>query len=320
MNNPLISIIVPVYKVEKYLSLCINSIINQTYKNLEILLIDDGSPDNCGKICEEFAKMDNRISVIHKENGGLSDARNVGLDNCKGDYIAFVDSDDEINEKYIEKLYKLISSGNYQVAQIGTQFIDEKDKKVHGGFVYGSGISVLKKDKFIRNLLLGKISWAVWCNLYVKKFFEGVRFKKNEENEDSLMWLNGVEKINKVIISDEKLYNYRQRANSITSNNNVSFFTDQLEHSILWLKKIQKYYPYFIDEAYYYVGINLIAFFKVNGNNMSSKIYVKYLRKNIRIFLHNPFLTHKNKFMLLTVFVYPRLFLNMYLFVSCHHK
>ena len=111
----LITIVVPVYKVEQYLDKCVNSIINQTYKNLEIILVDDGSPDNCGKMCDEYAKNDNRIVVIHKENGGLSDARNAGIEIAKGKYISFIDSDDYVTEDYVEFLYALISNNNVEV-------------------------------------------------------------------------------------------------------------------------------------------------------------------------------------------------------------
>ena len=101
----LISIIVPVYKAEKYLSECIDSIISQTYENFELILIDDGSPDNSGKICDEYAEKDKRIKVIHKENAGVSSARNIGLDNASGEYIAFIDSDDFVDKQYLEKLH-----------------------------------------------------------------------------------------------------------------------------------------------------------------------------------------------------------------------
>ena len=104
LNEELISVIIPIYKVEKYLRECIDSIINQSFKNLEIILVDDGSPDNCGKICDEYAKKDNRLKVIHKENGGLSSARNAGLDIATGEYISFVDSDDYVSNKFIENL------------------------------------------------------------------------------------------------------------------------------------------------------------------------------------------------------------------------
>ena len=107
-----VSVIVPVYKVEEYIDVCINSIINQSYKNLEIILIDDGSPDKCGKICDNYCKIDNRIKVIHQENGGLSSARNAGILKATGDYLVFIDSDDYVNPLYIEKLYDTIKSTN----------------------------------------------------------------------------------------------------------------------------------------------------------------------------------------------------------------
>ena len=102
MTGSKISIIVPVYKVELFLEECIDSILEQTYRNLEIILINDGSPDNCGKICDEYAIKDERIKVIHKKNGGLSDARNAGIENCLGEYIAFIDSDDILHPEFIE--------------------------------------------------------------------------------------------------------------------------------------------------------------------------------------------------------------------------
>ena len=102
----LVSVIVPIYKVEKYLNKCVDSIINQSYKNLEIILVDDGSPDKCGEICDKYAEKDSRVKVIHKENGGLSDARNAGIDIAKGDYLLFVDSDDWITSNICEVLIK----------------------------------------------------------------------------------------------------------------------------------------------------------------------------------------------------------------------
>ena len=110
--NEKISIIVPVYNVEKYIHRCLDSIIYQTYENLEIILVDDGSPDGCGKICDEYAKQDSRIKVIHQKNGGQSKARNEAMKIATGDYFCYVDSDDYINEKYIERLYDLIIESN----------------------------------------------------------------------------------------------------------------------------------------------------------------------------------------------------------------
>ena len=112
-NQPLLSVIIPVYKVEKYLRQCVDSVINQTYKNLEIILVDDGSPDNCGKICDEYAEKDKRVKVIHQLNKGLSGARNTGTEQASGEYIAFVDSDDWLDVHMYEDLFGVLNKYNF---------------------------------------------------------------------------------------------------------------------------------------------------------------------------------------------------------------
>ena len=128
-QKPLISVIVPVYKVEKYLKKCVDSLICQSYPNLEIILVDDGSPDNCGKICDEYAKKDDRVVVNHKENGGLSDARNAGLDwifsNSDSEYVTFIDSDDWVSEYYLEKMYSALMSDGADLSICNFKKIDE---------------------------------------------------------------------------------------------------------------------------------------------------------------------------------------------------
>ena len=109
LEQPLISIIVPVYKVEKYLKRCVDSILTQTYQNMEVILVDDGSPDNCGAICDRYKETDNRVVVIHKKNGGLSDARNAAIPLAKGEYISFIDSDDWVSSYYVEHLYEAVA-------------------------------------------------------------------------------------------------------------------------------------------------------------------------------------------------------------------
>lgn len=123
--DELISIIVPVYKVEEYIDECVKSLINQTYNNIEIVLVDDGSPDKCGNICENYKRTDNRIVVLHKENGGLSDARNAGMRIAKGKYFVFVDSDDFVSNNYIEILYDIIKKNNADIGFASlTRFFD----------------------------------------------------------------------------------------------------------------------------------------------------------------------------------------------------
>ncbi len=128
---PLISVIVPIYNVEPYLKRCVESIQNQTYKNLEIILVDDGSPDNCGKMCDEFAVNDKRIKVVHRENGGLSAARNSGLDIATGDYVGFVDSDDYIENDMYRELFIAISENNVNICTCGCNVVDEEKKLIY---------------------------------------------------------------------------------------------------------------------------------------------------------------------------------------------
>jgi len=205
----MISIIVPVYKVEPYLRQCIESIINQTYKNIEILLIDDGSPDNCGRICEEYAKQDKRIRVFHTGNRGLSAARNLGIKESRSEFIGFVDSDDWIEPDMYEMLFDKAREQNADICEcnfwFGTaekNYIDLDDE------VY---IGIDSLEAFYK----GKICHVVWNKIYKKKLFDIVTFPEGRNIEDiSIMHLLIEQATVVVSMSDKKLH-YRQRADSI---------------------------------------------------------------------------------------------------------
>ena len=182
MKQPLISVIIPVYGVEKYIAQCLDSIINQTYKNLEIILVDDGSPDACPKLCDEYSKIDKRIKVIHKKNGGLSDARNVGIDICKGNYITFVDSDDWIEKDMIEQLYSLINKFSADISICN--FLRTSDEKMKI-FNKNEKIKCYNKYEAIRELLKGhKIQDYAWNKMYKKEVFYNIRYPKGRNMED----------------------------------------------------------------------------------------------------------------------------------------
>ena len=185
--NTLISIIVPVYKVEKYLDECVQSLVDQTYKNLEIILVDDGSPDRCPQMCDDWARKDSRIRVIHKPNGGLSSARNAGLDAAKGDYIGFVDSDDIIDTEMYEKLYEPFE--NFPNVGITSCMIF---RYVDGCITpYNKSWDVRKprllayKD-FAIELLPCQRNFVICCKLFKKELVQDVRFEVGKRNEDSL--------------------------------------------------------------------------------------------------------------------------------------
>lgn len=168
--NPLISVIVPVYKVEKYLDRCVESIVNQTYKNLEIILVDDGSPDNCPAMCDAWAEKDSRIRVIHKENGGVSSARNMGLDIATGDYIGFVDSDDYVSH---QMLNAMLQNAIENCSDVVANLIDKKDN-------HASSNEVITKNEAVAELIKGE--WfrpCVWAKLYKSSVIGTMRFDEH---------------------------------------------------------------------------------------------------------------------------------------------
>ncbi len=214
-NKPLISVIVPVYKVENYLDKCVESIVNQTYKNLEIILVDDGSPDNCPKMCDEWAKKDKRIKAIHKENGGLSDARNKGIDIANGDYITFIDSDDYVEDNYVDLLYNILIDAEADIS-MGKQFVRYSDKT----FNTGSGITyIVNPHDCFDKLLYGEdFDVSAWAKLYKRDLFRDIRYPKGRLFEDSATTYKLIDKSKKIVLKSVPIYNYIIREDSITTN------------------------------------------------------------------------------------------------------
>lgn len=213
MQNPLVSIIVPIYKVEPYLRRCLDSIVNQTYTNLEIILVDDGSPDTCPQICDEYAAKDKRIVVIHKENGGLSDARNAGLEISKGEYISFVDSDDWVDEKYIEILLNSAIAENTDIAigeNIQTKQVVQKQNiksitKTHSS-----------KDALVHLFSQNHLAFIVsWGKIYKRDLFSTLRFPVSKFHEDEFTTYLLFNKSKKISYTSKILYFYFQRPDSI---------------------------------------------------------------------------------------------------------
>lgn len=249
MENPLISVIVPIYKVEKYLDRCVESIVNQTYKNLEIILIDDGSPDNCPKMCDDWAKKDNRIKVIHKENGGLSDARNTGLKIAKGEYIAFVDSDDFIEYSMILKLYDAIDTYNCDIASCRVKMVwnDKPSKPLTPDIktkVFEKSVDAME------NLISGDcLIQTVWNKLYKRMAVENIEFPIGKINEDEYWSWKVIANSKRVICINSLLYNYYMRDGSImqggTRFNPMSVVEAKLERQ----KYIEKNMPELKNKA-----------------------------------------------------------------------
>ncbi len=226
-EKALISVIIPVYKVEKYVEKCIQSVINQTYENLQIILVDDGSPDNCGKICDEYAKKDHRIEVIHKSNGGLSDARNKGLEIAKGEYIGFVDSDDYIEADMYEVLYNLLKQYNADVSICNFYTVSQGKISVKNA---DNGINEYNRIEILKEILLDKnIQSYAWNKLYKKELFDEIKYPIGKKYEDIGTTFFLLEKCNKVVVTGKSEYYYINRQDSIVNNVTETTITDYIE-------------------------------------------------------------------------------------------
>lgn len=216
--QPLVSVIIPIYKVEKYICECVDSVLRQRYQNLEIILVDDGSPDRCGEICEEYKKRDRRIVVIHKENGGLSDARNAGIDIAKGEYISFIDSDDYISPYFYEIVMSIFEKSNFDMVALcrGEDFWDGMDS---GTKLAGNSKDYTYHECSVKDALMlmfyQKIATGAQFKICKKELFKNVRFPVGYYYEDVATTYKLFLKAEKMAVIDSKLYAYRKRFDSI---------------------------------------------------------------------------------------------------------
>lgn len=218
MENTKVSIVVPVYKVEKYLERCVDSIINQTYRNLEIILVDDGSPDSCPAMCDKFAEKDSRIIVIHKENGGLSDARNAGLDIARGEYIGFVDSDDYIAPTMYEVLMKRIVSDKSDLAVCEyVRVYDSGEQLKNKQWHQKAHNKCYTSNEFIADLFIHNSgAYVVTVNkLYNREIFRTLRFPFGKQHEDEFIIHRVIAQCKNISYIEDELYYYFQREGSI---------------------------------------------------------------------------------------------------------
>ncbi len=222
----LISVIVPIYNVEKYLDKCVESIVNQTYKNLEIILVDDASPDNCPKICDKWAEKDSRIKVIHKENGGVGSARNAGLEASKGEWIGFVDGDDSIDEDFYETLLNKSNGGYYDVVACGFKYIVGDITKL--GDDYYSDEHEFTKDELLAEFFdYCKSQWVSFCNKIIKKeLFNNLKFPVDRYFEDWTLAPMVYYNADKILYIPQYKYNYFIRQGSAVRTETIKRYHD----------------------------------------------------------------------------------------------
>lgn len=226
--GPLISVIVTVYNIEQYLPACIDSIIDQTYHNLEILLVDDGSTDHSPVICDTYKKKDSRIQVIHKQNGGLSEARNTGIDLASGEFVSFIDGDDFIHRDFYRILMKIYQKTKCPVVECKNRnFINDADIRGYGK-TGKAGVKVISRYEWLTETKLrGFLTVVVWNKIYKKYLFDNVRFPAGRLHEDIAATYQLVYLADKVARVYLELYYYRKRNNSISNQLSARNFEDQ---------------------------------------------------------------------------------------------
>ncbi len=281
-----VSIVVPIYNVEKYLDRCIKSILNQTYKNIEIILVDDGSADESGAIADRYADTDDRIRVIHKANGGLSDARNAGIDICGGEYICFVDSDDAIDSRYVSCMLEACQKNDADIAICRFENV-EADYTVHEGNITVAEEVMTSIEALQSIYSANNVNTVVaWNKLYSAKLWKDVRYPKGRIHEDEATTYKLLHKAKKVVSLDTVLYYYYRNASGITGS---TFSHKRLD--ILWA--IEQRMEYFKNnglmdlyekDSYKYLCKLLTCYYQVkhmSGDNkqLTDEMMCKYKKK-----------------------------------------
>lgn len=313
----LISVIVPIYNVVEWLPKCINSIRKQTYRNIEIILVDDGSTDNSGAMAEKFALEDKRIRVFHKENGGSSSARNLGISHAKGKYIGFIDSDDFIEPEMYERLLSVVLQENLLMAQISRDEIDEQGNRLPDVCIPPEKPELWDCGHFMQELLLHKGDCSFCTKLTHASLFQKERFPEGELNEDFQLLIRLLPKIPAVAILPEQDYHvfYRYGSNTRTRDKDEfpRVFMDIVNNADLAEKIVAKDYPQLQQQAVrfaLYQRLDYMLHIPVSMMKKENDFYRKvceYLKQHKKEIRENPYLTKKNKIYLLLFATAPAL-------------
>ena len=294
-----ISVIVPVYNVEQYLERCVDSIINQTYTNLEIILVNDGSTDNSGKLCDELAKKDERIRVIHKENGGLSDARNRGIEEANSDLVGFIDSDDYIDNDMYEILLKNLNNTDADLSMCALYDVYNNTPEAQ---VTNKETWELSSEQAIKMVMEAKILSVTAVNkLYRKSLFTDLKFEVGKIAEDAFIMIKLLDKCEKIVATNEKKYYYVHRENSITTQKFSTKFLNVIEAYEQNSNIILEKYPKLKDVAqtrmnwaYFYVLDRLLLDDNYNDKELENKL-ISYLKNHRKDILNDPLFTKGRK-------------------------
>ena len=313
MERQLISIIIPVYNVEPYLPYCLDSIAIQTYTNFEAIMVDDGSTDSCGTICDNYCKQDNRFKVIHQKNQGLSQARNTGLSNIRGEYVCFIDSDDYIHSQFLETLYSAIKHTGCEIAMVNGIITDKytRTKRINV-----KPPKLLSQEELIRNMFLvsskNLFFLVIWNKLFTKNIIKGLSFK-NTISEDGEFNLQVYLRVPQIAFVKNNLYYYVQHNNSLTHNCYKSKrCVDEIQSYNLFFQHLTKdctQYRSYALEKFFKQILNI----RYNARDTEFKKYSEIeinKAKNLYLkeFKSNTFISRKMKIVILTFLRFPFLY------------
>lgn len=289
-----ISVIIPVYNVEKYIDKCVKSVLNQSYKEIEIVLVNDGSTDSCLDLCEQYSKKDSRIIVVNKANGGLSSARNAGIDVATGEYIVFIDADDFVCSDYIEKLYNAIKLTKSDMAVCGIEIVDEQGNKTNRlstGNIYNESIPFTNEcmtpyemEKRYYTDKNGFMYVVAWNKIYSKYIFKKLRYDVGKIFEDEYIFPQLIRKCKKIVFIPDKLYFYVQRNSGITSrskqNDKLQYITEIYERrENIYREEANRELLSMVCEKFLRQSISYYIYLDKKGRYQAKKNYSVVLKK-----------------------------------------
>ena len=308
--NEKISIIVPVYNTEAYLNKCVDSLLCQTYENLQIILVNDGSKDSSPQICDEYAKKDERVTVVHKANGGLSSARNAGLAVAQGEYIGFVDSDDHVAPETYERLYRAMREKGCDVANVMYERIDENGVTSPSAVPHKED-KIIEAQDFVRELMMHTGDVSVCTKLFKKELFESVKFGEGKLNEDLLFMLEAFSHVKRVAFVGYVGYYYFIRSGSISSGYGKAVI-DMVGNSLTAKGVVLKSYPGLKKQVARFVLYQHMAYLllvpkdQANKDNSVYRSALKYVRGNVWKNIFNKYLRSKDRIILILLTVMPK--------------
>lgn len=316
-KQPLISVIIPVYNIMEYLPRCVDSVCRQTYKNLEILLVDDGSTDGTGALCDELAAKDERIRVFHKENGGSSSARNLGIAHAKGSFLGFVDSDDYIEPDMYERLLQALSEKDCLIAQAGRDELDEEGKKLPDVCTPPKETYVYSAAGFLRELLLHKGDCSFCTKLVCRSLFDGLRFPEGVLNEDFHLLVQMLGAAGGVVSLPGYGYHVFYRVGSNTRKADKEDFPrvygDCVDNADMVYGMVKESCPELKKEALrfgIFQRLEYLLHIPVSRMELKNGQYrqcVSFLRRHFLGGMFSPYLTGKNKRNLLMLAIAPKM-------------